>query len=1256
MNKRAVFDSTQDLEDALCAIYQHLEPDAAFATSLERKVRQRRRVVGRLDDVGRRLAMNFTATGRALVLIAAVVMLVFVLSWSIRNLIPSPAPSVPETATPTADQTAITTPLPSPTPEMIGFRHPFPETVISWVVDSLDQQSVYALLASNQLYRSNNGGITWKQLEIPWSEIDPGIPAQANVLAQTEITVSDSIPGLLFVRAGETIYRSDDHGQTWRLIRDGVKVWTVDTQGRNIFAWRADVPPSEAVLWHSWNGGVSWSRISIASLPQEFNLEGQLTGEEGLLSLVIDPNDPEILSAGTHSGIFRSLDGGMSWSSFHQGLQVEQDSQVHAAMMRSAGAQNKIYALLTITHSGEVAVPLLAYISQGRLVAEQDTWEVLSEPGLQAYFDASAGGFFGVYDLLPDPKDPNRLYLASNQGLLISWDGGFTWEVFEATSGLVVWRILVTAADPAQLYLWTEAGLAILPVEPERRDPEPTPQPAPTEAARPVEPVEWRLVAQAGGNLTAFTLDDDLAYLGLGLRLVVVDISNANNPRQIAQSGVLPGLAADMVVDEGLIYWLNQDGGLLLLDVSDLQDIRITTRLDTPAEGQMLAVQEDYAYIGEGSYFDQESAGGLRVLDLSDFSNPFEAAYLEMPDKVTGLVLEEDRAYLAYQRGLLVVDICDPTQLIELAHIRKDYANITFSPPFAIIIQSAFEGEIRILDLSDPTQPERVGTMTTEGFLGGSIPTLAGDYLYSFFTTGEFGHCFSGFHALDISDLRAPHQVELPQGNPGFRCVSQAFASDRLFYLVDWDGFSIVDISNSTAPRLAGFFETTLSTRGWVVFGDIVYWGDGSAQNSFYLTDLSDISRPRTNRVSDLSWVTGGAFFGEALYLPNWYDGLVMMDVSQAADPRQEMKLDQETIGAALKAFVTNEHLFISVHNDGLRILDISNPFRPELVSSNYPSEFVNVNRIAVDGNFAYLVYQFVREQPIGALDVLEISDPSNPLLIGRVNVPKESTGIAVSGDYAFVTTLQWGERTEQSGTLEVIDISDASNPLVITWLELANGAFDVTLYGEYALVAVGNSGLLVVDISTPTEPILVGQLDTPGRAVQVEVFNDRIYIAEENGGLLVVEISQPRDGFYTYTDPHYGFEIQYPTTWELDLRPTASNHIYLSKDTFTLVVGYRWAAEQVFIRRTGVPAGDLETRGSITFLGEEVSRDVLVYEGKVKVVLYDYAGEIPVSDLVFFLSLDDFSTGDYDQVEIPESIQDEVDRILESFDLVEEG
>ncbi|MFU8773659.1 MAG: hypothetical protein ACNA8H_14730, partial [Anaerolineales bacterium] len=663
-------------------------------------------------------------------------------------------------------------------------------------VDPLDQQSAYALLASNQLYRTNDSGITWELLEFLGSEHEPGSLPETNVLGQAEITISDNTSGMLFVRAGETLYRSDDHGQSWRLIRDGVKVWTIDAQGRNIFAWRPDFPSSEAGLWHSWNGGVSWSRISIASLPQEFNLAGQLNAEEGLLSLVIDPNDPEILYAGTYSGIFRSLDGGMNWASFHQGLPVEQDSQVYAALMRPAGDQNKIYALLTITRPGEAAVPLLAYVSRGRLVPEQDTWEVPNLLSLGAHFDASVGGFYGVYDLFPDPKDSNRLYLASHQGLLTSRDSGSNWEVFEATSGLAIWRILVTDSEPAQLYLWTEAGLAILPDELERREPEPTPQPTPTTDVHPVEPVEWQLVAQAGGSPTAFTLDESLAYLGLGPRLVVVDVSNPNNPRQIAQSGVLPGLAADLVAAAGQIYWLNQDGGLLLLDVSDLQDIRITARIDTPSGGQKLVVQAEHAFIGEGSAIGEQRSGGLRVLDLSDLSNPLEIAYFEIPDRVTELTAADNRLYLAHFRGLMVLDISDPSQPSELAEVRVADANITFSPPYAFVIPDVFDGEMRILDLSDSDQIEQVGAIELRTFFGNLNPTIAGEILYSFFTTGEFGHCSSSLMAVDISNLNAPLQVELPAVTPGFRCVSQAYAGDRLLYLVDWDGFSIVDISN----------------------------------------------------------------------------------------------------------------------------------------------------------------------------------------------------------------------------------------------------------------------------------------------------------------------------------------------------------------------------------------------------------------------------------------------------------------------------
>jgi len=103
---------------------------------------------------------------------------------------------------------------------------------------------------------------------------------------------------------------------------------------------------------------------------------------------------------------------------------------------------------------------------------------------------------------------------------------------------------------------------------------------------------------------------------------------------------------------------------------------------------------------------------------------------------------------------------------------------------------------------------------------------------------------------------------------------------------------------------------------------------------------------------------------------------------------------------------------------------------------------------------------------------------------------------------------------------------------------------------------------------------------------------------------------------------------------------------------TIALVIGIRKNTEMVPIQRTGVGAGDIVTVGTVIFLGQEITRDILRYENKDKSVLYNYATEIFVGDLVFTISLDDFRT-DYDAASLSKEIESQADKIIESFVLV---
>lgn len=148
-----------------------------------------------------------------------------------------------------------------------------------------------------------------------------------------------------------------------------------------------------------------------------------------------------------------------------------------------------------------------------------------------------------------------------------------------------------------------------------------------------------------------------------------------------------------------------------------------------------------------------------------------------------------------------------------------------------------------------------------------------------------------------------------------------------------------------------------------------------------------------------------------------------------------------------------------------------------------------------------------------------------------------------------------------------------------------------------------------------------------------------------------VVE-SDRYDGWYRYTNLDYGFSFHYPPDWTLEDRP----HLIILRhqviDTLRwFTVEYHRVDEDLWVFRTGVPAGDFVPRGSVPFLGRELARNVLVYEGKDKLVSYGSGDATPWTDVVFSIVLEDFAD-DYQALDLPEDVQRQIDQVVTSFEL----
>ena len=72
---------------------------------------------------------------------------------------------------------------------------------------------------------------------------------------------------------------------------------------------------------------------------------------------------------------------------------------------------------------------------------------------------------------------------------------------------------------------------------------------------------------------------------------------------------------------------------------------------------------------------------------------------------------------------------------------------------------------------------------------------------------------------------------------------------------------------------------------------------------------------------------------------------------------------------------------------------------------------------------------------------------------------------------------------------------------------------------------------------------------------------------------------------------------------------------------------------------------------GNILFLGQEISKGILKYQGNDKLILYANGVEIKIGELIFTLGLGDINT-DYGAVNLSLMIEETADAIVESFAL----
>ena len=230
------------------------------------------------------------------------------------------------------------------------------------------------------LYRSNDGGSTWKRLD------DKGLPkGPYGRIGVSVASNSERVYALIQASEGG-LYRSDDGGDSWQLVNGSHSLIQRPWYYMHIIADPQDaeiVYVMDVDAYRSTDGGRSFNKIKIP--------HGDHHG------LWIDPRNTKRMIASNDGGVSVTLDGGTTWS--------RQDNQPTAQFYHVI-ADNRTPYYIYGAQQDNSTVGIASRSDEG--VIDRPDWYPVG------------GGEAGY--IAPYPPDPNIVYAADYEGLITRYD------------------------------------------------------------------------------------------------------------------------------------------------------------------------------------------------------------------------------------------------------------------------------------------------------------------------------------------------------------------------------------------------------------------------------------------------------------------------------------------------------------------------------------------------------------------------------------------------------------------------------------------------------------------------------------------------------------------------------------------------------------------------------------------------------------------------------------------------------------------
>lgn len=355
-----------------------------------------------------------------------------------------------------------------------------------------------------------------------------------------------------------------------------------------------------------------------------------------------------------------------------------------------------------------------------------------------------------------------------------------------------------------------------------------------------------------------------------------------------------------------------------------------------------------------------------------------------------------------------------------------------------------------------------------------------------------------GSHELAIFDTIDPsHPAKigcLPL--PG-SLINEIIVKDNLVFVANnSSGLFIVDVANPEIPVRCFIYKTPSYVYDIDVRDNIVYIAD--LQQGLYIVDIKDPYNPVLLGSYKLSGVRSISVSGNFALLG--HNAISIIDVSDPSNPY--LVGINNTIQSPVDIVTSGSLAYIADEKSGFYILDINNPYSPQIISflNQYPA-----TSVSIDGDIAGITegdIEFSGSTIYGdTIFMINVSNPSVPAFLGSYKLQERPSGCFISERKIYAV----------DNGLYIINISKPESPsLYAFYKEISFRGEEVSISGNFAYIAAGTNGLLIYDVSNAYLPKYVSSFKTPSSATNLIIENNLAFIANDSSGLVIIDVNNP--------------------------------------------------------------------------------------------------------------------------------------------------